>query len=265
MSSWGLEDNLIITGTVTVADDSPNVDGSSTLFLMEVKEGDYIGIAGTKYQVDVITSNTFMTIKGNAATNSSGVAAYLQTGPKYIGNVALEDNVYTIQRVYGVSTEEAGVPANRQRNLKNPGWAHFQQYTGGHGQVRVKGETLVALSKNFKDAEISDWDDDAVLLDYLLYFATQPVDQEVAANSNVTIQTAAASIPSGATISYQWYESPNNIVYATLSNTGVYSGTTTNTLAIANVANLDGYYYKLEISSSAAETNTSDIITITHL
>jgi hypothetical protein len=232
---------------------------------MEVKEGDYIGVAGVKYQVATISSNVLMTLTSNGSANAAGETAYVQTGPKYVGNVALEDNVYTIQRVLGVSAEEAGVPANRIKNLKVPGWSHYQTYTGGHGQTRHKGEVLVALSKNFKESDVSDWDDDATLLDYLLYFTLQPTDTTAAANANVTIQAAAASIPTGATITYQWYESPNNIVYAALTNTGVYSGTTTNTLAVSNVANLDGNYYKLEISSTAADNNTSDIITITHI
>lgn len=266
MPAWGLKDNVLLTGNVTVSDISANVNGFGTIFEIEVDNGDYIGIAGVKYQVDAVKSNTLLTLNGYSSTTSANVKAYVQQGPKYVSNIDLESNVYTIQRIYGVSAEEANVPANQAKNLKTPGWNHFQEFTGGHGQTRVRGEVLVAMSKNFKESEISDWDDDDILLDYFLVFSTQPEDQEVEANASVTINTVAESEPDGAAITYQWYESPNNIVFAALSDTGVYSGTDSNTLEISNVANLDGYFYKLEIDTTeAAESNVSETITITHL
>lgn len=265
MSSWGLKDNVTLTGNVTTSNTSPNVQGfGGTIFAVEVEDGDYISIAGHKYQAANVVSNALIILNANAATISANVKAYVQQGPKYISNINTLSNTYTIQNIVGIDSNEARVPSNRAKNFKVPGWYDTKTWTGGHGQTRIKNEVLVALSKNFLASSAGDADDDTNALDYLLYFTTQPSNQaNVAANSNVTLQVAALSDPTGATITYQWYESPNNIVYAALSNTGVYSGATTNTLAISNVANLNGKYYKVTIANTSADTNTSNIVTIT--
>ena len=265
MSSWGLKDNVTLTGNVTSSNASAILQGfGGAIFAVEVDEGDYIAFAGNKYQVATVTSNGALVLNANAATNSDNVKAYVQQGPKNIANIASDSNTYSIQSIVGIDVNEAQVPSNRAKNFKAPGWYDKKTWTGGHGQTRIKNEVLVALSKNFNASSAGDWDDDADLLDYILYFTLQPVNQaNVAANSNVTLKVAATSDPSGATITYQWYESPNNIVYAALSNTGVYSGATTNTLAISNVANLNGKYYKVTIANASADTNTSNIVTIT--
>lgn len=265
MSSWGLKDNSMLTGNVTTANSSNTITGFGTLFLDEVDPGDFLTIASNEYQVDKVSSNTSLRLTAIAATTSANVRTFVRQAPKFLANIASTENVYSIKNVLGVDKDEALVQGNKNKGLKTQGWAHHLTWTGGHGQTRYRSEVLVAMSKNYNAANAGDAEDDATLLDYLLYFTLQPVNQaNVAANSNVTIKVAANSQPIGSTITYQWYESPNNIVYAALTNTGVYSGVTTNTLAISNVANLNGKYYKSIISSAnVATSNTSNIITIT--
>ncbi|MDR3678342.1 MAG: gliding motility-associated C-terminal domain-containing protein [Flavipsychrobacter sp.] len=77
---------------------------------------------------------------------------------------------------------------------------------------------------------------------------TQPAPSTyVCAGGNTTISAAASS----GTLSYQWTVSTNNGGnYTPLSNAGVYSGVTTTTLAITGAtAGMNGYLYRLSISS----------------
>lgn len=147
MSSWGNLDNVAAIGTVTAYAGNSTVNGSSTAFTSNVKDGDYVVITGTKYQVANVTSDTvlYLTSNGKAAT---GATLYVQQGPKYIANVALADNVYTIQRVYGADRDELAV-ANAAANASHTGWIHFFDYTDTQGNYRRKSEVLVAMSKNF--------------------------------------------------------------------------------------------------------------------
>lgn len=150
MSSWGNLDNVKIKGTVTVYSTNTTVNGSSTEFNTNVKAGDYITIVGTKYQVDTITSNTVLNITTTPSANNTGNAAYIQTGPKYISDIAVAQNTYTIQRVYGVDAAEVVLANNiSYGNVSQPGWSHIMTYTDAYGARRIKSEVLVAMSKNF--------------------------------------------------------------------------------------------------------------------
>lgn len=172
MSSWGNLDNVAAIGTVTAYAGNTRVNGSSTAFLSNIKDGDYVTITGTKFQVANVTSNTVLDLTSNGKA-VSGAKAYVQQGPKYISNVALSENVYTIQRVYGVDRVEIAV-ANAAANAHHTGWVHFYDYTDSQGNYRRKSEVLVAMSKNFSanstghlfgtDAG-ADADDDTVLPD----------------------------------------------------------------------------------------------------
>ena len=149
MSSWGNLDNVAIKGTVVVAVANANaVLGISTEFVTNVKQGDYITIAANKYQVEQVLSNTSLYLTSSAATTTASAVAYVQQGPKYISNVALSENTYSIKRVYGVDRTEIGV-ANAAANAHHTGWIHFMDYTTSQGSYREKSEVLVAMSKNF--------------------------------------------------------------------------------------------------------------------
>jgi hypothetical protein len=147
MSAWGDQDNVAAVGTVTAYAGNSRVNGSSTAFTSNVKEGDYVFITGQKFQVATITSNTVLDLTSNGKA-VSGATLYVQQGPKYIANVAVSENVYTIQRVYGIDRQEIGV-ANTAANASHTGWVHFYDYTDANGGYRRKSEVLVALSKNF--------------------------------------------------------------------------------------------------------------------
>lgn len=275
MSSWGNLDNVLIKGNVTTTSTSDLVNGFGvTEFTSNVKAGDYIIIAANKYQVQNVVSDTQLYLTNVAATNSANVKAYVQQGPKYIANVAFPANNYSIQNMYGIDRNEVGVPENQDRGINHTGWVHYTTYTDGLSQTRHKAETLVAMSKNFDSNATgvlfgvpgsTDADDDTVAADYLLYFTAQPTDvTDYFANlSSATFQVAAESEPTGASITYQWYENNTTHIYA-LTAAGVYSDVTTNTLAISNVSGLDGYsYFAIIGGDGGADSNTSGNATIT--
>ena len=76
----------------------------------------------------------------------------------------------------------------------------------------------------------------------------------VCGGASRSITVTADSITS----SYQWQVKPvGDSVYTNLSNSGVYSGVSTNTLNISNTTGLGGYYYDCIVTSSASCSTTS--------
>lgn len=278
MSSWGNLDNVLISGNVTTSDTSTTVTGyGGADFTVDVDAGDYITIAGNKYQVALVTSASVLTLTANAATNSDNVKAYVQQGPKFVANVANGNlNEPTIQDVYGVDRVEITVPENKARGLaSHTGWVTYKTYTDAYSQTRNKSEVLVAMSKNFASNTTgtlfgtgagTDAADDSVLADYLLYFTTQPVATSNSAGNSATLLTVAASDPVGDTLTYQWYYRDNvsDSTYAIVNDGLGISGNTTNTLTITNVSNVDGNIFRLTISgTNGADSNTSDAVAVT--
>ena len=188
MSSWGKLDSKQLTGNVTVTNDSVTVSnalGNATTFTSDVKPGDYFvfgpvtGNSNVKYYVTAVSSDTEITLStAYEGANASGVAN-VQQGPKYVTVVEnVRGNAYTIQKIYGVDSNEAGNTMNKANNINQPGWVHQIVWTDGFGARRVRTETLVAMSKNFNrddtaNVDLSpttgnllvDADDDTVLRD----------------------------------------------------------------------------------------------------
>ena len=279
MSSWGNLDNVTIAGSVYIATANANaVLGVSTLFTSNVKQGDYITIASNKYQVEQVIDNTHLYLTSKAATNSAGVRAYVQQGPKYIANsnVVVEGAyAYSIQDIYGIDKNEVDVPENKARGISHTGWTSYKTYSTTQGSTRYKTETLVALSKNFAANSTGvlfgtnagqDAADDTVAADYLIYFTTQPSAVTDAGANAATLTTVATSNPTGATLTYQWYKKDNAsaTVYSLAGGTGI-TGNTTNTLSIAKIANVSGNVFRLTISAAGtgADDNTSTAVAVT--
>ena len=280
MSSWGNLDNVKIDGTVVIAvANGAAVLGINTVFESNVKVGDYLIIAGNKYQVQTVASDTSLTLTGVAATNSASVDAYVQQGPKYIANVAFPANNYSIQNIYGIDRVEVGVPENEARGISHTGWTHYTTYTDAYSQTRHKSEVLVAMSKNFASNATNelfgtgagnDANDDTVAADYLIYFTTQPTDNVTASNTSLFF-VVTDSEPTGATITFQWQEN-NGTAWVNIADgdTGLYnnitySGNITNTLSLSNVTSaVNGFDYRVIISGDGgADSNTSDSANLT--
>lgn len=273
MSSWGNLDNVAATGTVTAYVGNTTVTGSGTAFTTEIDARDYITIGGRKFQVDTITSDTVLDLTANGIA-AAGVTAYIQQGPKFVANVSSGNlNEPTIQDVVGVDRVEIAVSENQARGVaSHTGWVTYKTYTDAYSQTRHKSEVLVAMSKNFSANAAgdlfgtgagADGDDDTVAADYQVIINTQPASASADTGNAITFFTVAATSPTGQTLTYQWYEDNTTHTYA-LTDTGVYSDTTTNTLSISDVTGLDTYgYYVIVGGTGGADSVTSDTATLT--
>ena len=152
MALWGSNDNITTFGTVAVS--GTTVTGSGTTFTTDVSVGQVIrvgsrGGVGTYYGDAVITavaSDTSLTIDttdGLSATSIAGTSYYISELPKS----SVLDSVYQEGRsdadslVYGTATENEGL-----YKLGHTGWVGVTTYIDCHGSLRVKTETLVAMS-----------------------------------------------------------------------------------------------------------------------
>jgi hypothetical protein len=181
MSGWGKLDSKQLTGNVRVTFGSANVAnsaGNATIFLSEVKPGDYFvagavtGNSNVKYYVLNVISNVALTLDRTYEGSNANVLANVQQGPKWINYTGTSANVgmATIQRVYGVDYVEANVPGNKANGWSQPGWSYQVRYRDAYAQVRVKTEVLVASSKYFnRDITsgnlLTDANDDAFVRD----------------------------------------------------------------------------------------------------
>ena len=152
MALWGSNDNITTFGTIAVS--GTTVTGTGTTFTTDVSVGQVIrvgsrGGVGTYYGDAVITavaSDTSLTIDttdGLSATSIAGTSYYISELPKS----SVLDSVYQEGRsdadslVYGTATENEGL-----YKLGHTGWVGVTTYIDCLGSLRVKTETLVAMS-----------------------------------------------------------------------------------------------------------------------
>lgn len=154
MALWGKADSIYSIGTVSVNYSAKTITGSGTSFLAAtVGSVITIGAGGTFGQAVIsgITSNTQVSIATTQYLSGaaiSGVAYTMSQKPIY----TLEDPDYNpllttstglTKAVYGVDEFEAVTSTNK---VTHAGWVGVHTYTDMHGNLRVKKETLVAMS-----------------------------------------------------------------------------------------------------------------------
>ena len=194
--------------------------------------------------------------KSDAASNTSIFTAnQLKKAANTANRDALYGNTTANAFIDGVTTGVFAVDSNEIAAgggaVSHTGWILRTVGSGGRAN-RVQTEVLVA------GGIVTDGSDDAVYPDYKLSFSLQPVSNTtVAADSAITFTAAAVSVPTGATIAYQWYESANGNVYVA-ATTGA-TGANTDTLTVANNSAVNGYYYYVDISATGAANVTSNI------
>jgi hypothetical protein len=100
MALWGNRDTFAITGTVDVENGSATVAGTSTVFTTELQIGDAVVIAGVKYKVANIASNTSLTLgSAYAGSTDTGLTITGQDVPKFLSQAEMRDT-------YGVDVTE---------------------------------------------------------------------------------------------------------------------------------------------------------------
>lgn len=279
MALWGTANSLFSVGTVTVDYTTKTITGSGTSFTAAgISAGDVItiGAGGTfgSAVISAITSDTVITIAKTQSLSGAviaGVAYSLSEIPVY----TLEDSGYLHsadpkREVYGVDKFEIATLAPGASGLStqyggiHAGWVGIQTYVDMHGNLRVKSETLVAMSEitsgtNATYGAPGDADDDNIFADAIITITLQPTSVEVGTTGDAVFVVEFDVIPSYAPVSFQWQEDGIDLVEG-----GDYDGVTTSILTVTNNNDKDGSEYVVVITSGDVSV-TSGIATLTYV
>jgi hypothetical protein len=143
---------------------------------------------------------------------------------------------------------------NRGSHPQHAGWV-LRHEGRGLKAGRVWYETLVAMGSAKSDAS-----DDTYFPDYALVIGTQPTSNSSATAGNLNFTVVTSSVPSGATITYQWQKNDNgwaNVAYAA----GQYFNPTTATLTANNIT-ANGNVFRVMVMTTGANTVYSSNVTI---
>ena len=169
-----------------------------------------------------------------ATTAANQTLLYGNTKPgTFIANLAVGQ--------FAVDTNE--VRANGR--IPHSGWVLRKEGTGLRAG-RVTYEVLVATGSIATDGS-----DDTNFPDFTLRITTQPTSANGAGNVNLTV--AAASTPSGATLSYTWQRNAGAGWVVVPNTAGVYFNNTSPTLT-ANAAVANANTFRVLVSATGANT-----------
>jgi hypothetical protein len=272
MALWGNNDSVGSGGTVSLDYSTGVVTGSGTTFgqVGAASTGDVIRFGdrdGTYFGDAVIVgiaSTTQITIGSTAGLSGASIAGtsfsisqlpvYTVLDSKYSeASYGTEDSY-----VYGVSSDEGEASHLTSYNATHAGWVGVTTYVDMHGNLRIKNEVLVSMSSIINDAE-----DDTQFPDKVITILTQPSSVGVGTTGTATFTVSAVSTPAGS-LTYQWQYSSTGVAYTNLSNDSTYSGSTTTSLGVANTdTSLTGFYYRVNVSATNAETVASSAAVMT--
>ena len=175
---------------------------------------------------------------------------------------ALRTAVVAGETIVFVDNTEAALSENKERGINGPGWWSYRTYTDGSGATRYKTEMLAFITNPDLNANETQADD-AIAADYTIAIDTQPVAASVTAPAAAQFVVAASTTPAGGTLTYQWQEDSGS-GFGDITDGGIYSGATTDTLDLSDSTGLDGYEYRVVVSNSGASTSvTSDAVVLT--
>ena len=169
-----------------------------------------------------------------------------------------------------VDETEAGLSENTERGITAPGWWAYRTYTDGSGKTRHKAEHLMVLSNADINANET-LADDTIAADVAsaITISAQPANVTGAADPFTGTFAVTASADAG-TVVYQWQRktatSTRWVNIGASTDGSVYTDFTTATLTITGAAkaDLDGYEYRVKLTSTAgAEEVISDAASLT--
>ena len=213
-------------------------------------------------------------IKVLNTTEKASVAKYESDGTlvAHDGNTnataGAEGNAAIQARVVFIDEVEATLAENTERGLNAPGWWQYTSYTDASGETRHKCQHLAAFKS--APANTADSDDDvAADAASAITISAQPADVGAAADPFTGTFAVTAAADAG-TVEYQWQrQTATSTRWVNITGTldgSVYSGQTGATLTITGAAkaDLDGYKYRVKLTSDAgAEEVISDAATLT--
>ena len=160
MALWGTKDTVYSTGNVNVNVTTGVVTKQSGSIAWTagngVKVGQVITVDGTAEgvikSIDTATGNSAqltITTEHLPSSNISNKGYVISEKPKS----TLFDSKYSAGDIFGVDEGEVGVAKTTAYSVTHGGWVGITSYTDQHGNLRVKTETLVAMSSISGDAE----------------------------------------------------------------------------------------------------------------
>lgn len=290
MALWGKTDDLAGTPKyvarkaffaatgVNTTNETIDLSGSNTGFstgdevVYSINGGTVIGglTDGTTYYVRAVAAGTIALYDTAAnALNTGSTTGRVNITAAGVGTHTLQrTGTYPIsatitQRIVFVDREESQQAENRARGLLSPGWWTYMTYTDVNSRVRHKAELLVAI--DVPTATSGDGSDDTIAVDRTIAISVQPANATMAAAATTTFTVTAAATPTAA-LTYQWQVSTNGgTSWASVAG-GMYTGGTTATLTVGDgvdSSGLNGYQYRVVVSSSGATSVTSSAATLT--
>ena len=289
MALWGKADSLYSGGTVVVDYAAKTITGSGTSFTASgISTGTVItiGVGGTYGQavISAVTSATLVSIAKTQYLSGapiSGIGYTLSQKPVY----TLEDSNYSgIQTTStGVTNFIQGVDEYEQASSNatgskyhggHAGWVGVHTYVDMHGTLRVKSETLVAMSGISSNTPptffaTGDANDDATLPDRYITITTQPTAVVGIATTSATSLTILATATPLIGVSTAWYYAyPVGAGFTALSNGLIFSNVTGAVLGIAattvTATRPNGYSFRAVVTAAGGATATSDTVTVTY-
>jgi hypothetical protein len=294
MALWGKADGIFSPGTVTVDYANKTITGAGTSFLaVGLTTGAVItiGAGGTfgNAVISGITSETQISIATTQYLSGAaiaGIAYSISQKPVYtledsnFATITGTGNSASTNRVYGVDEFEqtAATESGSNYAAAHAGWVGVHTYIDTHGNLRVKTETLVAMSGISTSAlptysATGDAADDTVYADNYITISAQPTALVGVATTAAQTFSVTAAANDSAALSYQWQFSTAVGAAFTNVTTGllgglIYTNPTTATLGIAattTTANRpNGYYYRVNITTAAGAAKTSDTARLTY-
>lgn len=242
MSLWGNKDTLAVTGTVGIPNGSRTLTGSGTAFTTELKEGSFVIIAGVKYKIFRIVSNTSLTLTSNyeGTTIASGATITEHLAPTFLTLADARKAVF-------VSLEEANLVTNHNKGIFGAGWWLVNEHVDSLGRIRFKSECLVAMTTaNAISGDSAATGEDLIASDVesVVTISVQPAAQTTVSGGATFGVTASAT---SGTLTYQWQRS----LAATPTRFTNISGATSATRAITGqTSGNTGDQYRVVISST---------------
>jgi uncharacterized Zn-binding protein involved in type VI secretion len=277
-----LANNVGVTnGSATVTTTGDFTDRTSANF---IQAGDVLSLSGVQYTVESVASATSLTLRKVYAGSTGTVTAanaIRRTPPKEVATLLLDENAQGAHFPAGtniifVDDTEAALDENKVRGLKWPGWWAYRTFTDGDGNTRHKAECL-AFANATAGASVGDYaaadggteDNPAADVASAVTITGQPAAVTGAATpftGTFVVTTSTTGTPG--TLIYQWQrQTAVGTAWANLTDSGVFSGSTTNTLTLtaAAKATYNGYKFRVKITSTGGtEEVTSNAASITY-
>ncbi|NJN49953.1 MAG: T9SS type A sorting domain-containing protein [Polaribacter sp.] len=214
---------------------------------------------GPLFELELFNGNSFNNFTWNTNANNNFIVGQVVTGPTYING-----------RVYGTAlncdidedgipnsldldadgdgcldvVESGGIDANNDGILDGTGFDNDGKVTGGTGGYNgLIGNEWIAHQLNITSNPLN-------VTKYIGESATISVvaSAEVATSYNNGAPAYGTVGNANTGLRYQWYLGDPNNGGITLTNSGVYSGTTTDNLTISNVTGLNANQYFVKVT-----------------